>query len=192
MRTLAITGIVTVFMISRITLIDAMRATPPSLRMSDGTRSSAITAQAPAFSAILACSAFVTSIITPPLSISASPTLTRHSFEPLLPLPLPFGFFTSILLLPSLLSFPTALRRQIRLFRLEHHEPPFSARQHISIPVSNLAGHEKASAIHLCLAPFHHNLFIHRDGFQVFHVQLRCQCANFPEPANFPHDFIKK
>src|SRR5437660_5530330 len=92
---------VTVFMISRMTLIDAMRATPPSLRISDGTRSKAITAQAPAFSAILACSAFVTSMITPPFSISARPTFTRHSFEPLLPLPLPFGFFPSIFFLLS-------------------------------------------------------------------------------------------
>src|SRR6266852_4281415 len=104
MRTLAITGIVTVVMISRITLIDAMRATPPSLRISEGTRSRAITAHAPAFSAIFACSAFVTSMITPPLSISARPTFTRHSFDPLLPLPLPFTFFASILLLLSLLE----------------------------------------------------------------------------------------
>src|SRR5229473_3363598 len=104
MRTLAITGIVTVVMISRITLIDAMRATPPSLRISEGTRSSAITAHAPAFSAIFACSALVTSMITPPLSISAKPTFTRHSFDPLLPLPLPFTFFASIFRLLSLLE----------------------------------------------------------------------------------------
>src|SRR5947207_5294688 len=62
-----------------------------------------MTAHAPAFSAIFACSAFVTSIITPPLSISARPTFTRHSFDPFVPLPLPFGFFASIALL---LSFP--------------------------------------------------------------------------------------
>src|SRR5713226_646425 len=104
MRTLAITGIVTVAMISRITLIEAMRATPPSLRISEGTRSNAITAHAPAFSAIFACSAFVTSMITPPLSISARPTFTRHSFDPLLPLPLPFTFFASISLLLSMLE----------------------------------------------------------------------------------------
>ncbi len=83
MRTLAITGMVTVFMISRITLMEAIRATPPSLRISEGTRSSAITAQAPAFSAMRAWSAFVTSMITPPFNISARPTFTRHSFEPL-------------------------------------------------------------------------------------------------------------
>src|ERR1700687_1920267 len=104
MRTLAITGIVTVAMISRITLIDAIRATPPSLRISEGTRSSAITAHAPAFSAIFACSALVTSMITPPLSISARPTFTRHSFDPLLALPLPFTFFASILGLLSQLE----------------------------------------------------------------------------------------
>ena len=45
--------------------------------MSAGTRSSAITATAPASSAILACSAVTTSMITPPLSISAIPRLTR-------------------------------------------------------------------------------------------------------------------
>ena len=46
-------------------------------RMSAGTRSSAITATAPASSAILACSGVTTSMITPPLSISAMPRLTR-------------------------------------------------------------------------------------------------------------------
>ena len=54
-----------------------MRATPPSRRMSAGTRSSAITAQAPASSAIFACSASTTSMITPPFSISARPLFTR-------------------------------------------------------------------------------------------------------------------
>src|SRR6188472_661802 len=54
-----------------------IRATPPSRRMSDGTRSSAITAQAPASSAIPACSGVTTSMITPPFSISARPVLTR-------------------------------------------------------------------------------------------------------------------
>src|ERR1700759_2191240 len=53
-----------------------MRATPPSRRMSAGTRSSAMTAAAPASSAILACSGVTTSMITPPLSISARPALT--------------------------------------------------------------------------------------------------------------------
>src|SRR5215469_113062 len=45
--------------------------------MSAGTRSSAITATAPASSAIFACSAVTTSMITPPLSMSAMPRLTR-------------------------------------------------------------------------------------------------------------------
>src|SRR4051812_22342966 len=54
-----------------------MRATPPCARMSAGTRSSAMTATAPASSAILACSGGTTSMITPPLSISAMPRLTR-------------------------------------------------------------------------------------------------------------------
>src|SRR5258708_17818157 len=53
-----------------------MRGTPPSRRMSAGTRSSAITATAPASSAMRACSASTTSMITPPLSISARPVLT--------------------------------------------------------------------------------------------------------------------
>ncbi len=41
--------------------------------MSAGTRSSAITATAPASSAMRACSALVTSMMTPPFSISARP-----------------------------------------------------------------------------------------------------------------------
>src|SRR5207237_10931944 len=48
----------------------------PSRRMSAGTRSRALTATAPASSAILACSAVTTSMMTPPLSISAKPALT--------------------------------------------------------------------------------------------------------------------
>src|SRR4051794_5962643 len=76
MRHLAITGIETASWISRILSGSAMRATPPSRRMSAGTRSSAITATAPASSAMRACSASVTSMITPPFSISARPLLT--------------------------------------------------------------------------------------------------------------------
>src|SRR5947208_5568218 len=77
MRHFAMTGIVTASWISWILSGLDMRATPPSRRMSAGTRSSAITATAPASSAIFACSALTTSMITPPLSISASPLLTR-------------------------------------------------------------------------------------------------------------------
>ena len=45
--------------------------------MSAGTRSNAMTATAPAPSAMRACSGVTTSMITPPLSISAMPRLTR-------------------------------------------------------------------------------------------------------------------
>src|SRR3954449_2044576 len=78
MRALAMTGMVTVSWMPRIISGSLIRATPPSRRMSAGTRSSAMTAAAPASSAIFACSALTTSMITPPLSISASPALTRN------------------------------------------------------------------------------------------------------------------
>ena len=78
MRALAMTGIVTASWIPLIITGSDMRATPPSRRMSAGTRSSAMTAAAPASSAIFACSASTTSMITPPLSISARPALTRN------------------------------------------------------------------------------------------------------------------
>src|SRR4051812_14274468 len=55
-----------------------MRATPPAARMSAGTRSRAITATAPASSAILAWSGVTTSMMTPPLSIWASPFLVAQ------------------------------------------------------------------------------------------------------------------
>src|SRR5919199_5745045 len=70
------TGIETAAMISSIMSGSLILATPPCARMSAGTRSSAITATAPASSAIFACSASTTSMITPPLSISARPLLT--------------------------------------------------------------------------------------------------------------------
>ena len=71
------TGIVTAAWIPSIIAGSDMRATPPSRRMSAGTRSRAMTAVAPASSAIFACSASTTSMITPPRSISASPRFTR-------------------------------------------------------------------------------------------------------------------
>src|SRR4051794_9979635 len=77
MRAFAMTGIVTASWIPLMSSGSDMRATPPSRRMSAGTRSSAITAAAPDSSATRACSAVTTSMITPPLSISARPALTR-------------------------------------------------------------------------------------------------------------------
>jgi hypothetical protein len=56
----------------------AMRATPPSARIIAGTRSRAITAVAPDSSAMRACSTFITSMMTPPLSISAKPIFRRR------------------------------------------------------------------------------------------------------------------
>src|ERR1700716_3735765 len=97
MRHLAITGMETAAMISRIFLGEAIRATPPSARICAGTRSSAITATAPAFSAIDACSAFVTSITTPPLSISARPVFRRREVDPFWELPLCFDMVDSFL-----------------------------------------------------------------------------------------------
>ena len=55
MRALAMTGMVTAATMPSTSSGSLMRATPPSRRMSDGTRSSAMTATAPASSAILAC-----------------------------------------------------------------------------------------------------------------------------------------
>ncbi len=77
MRALAMTGIETAAMIPSIMSGSLIRATPPCDRMSAGTRSSAMTATAPASSAILAWSGVTTSMITPPLSISAIPRFTR-------------------------------------------------------------------------------------------------------------------
>ncbi|OQA22472.1 MAG: hypothetical protein BWY60_00228 [Actinobacteria bacterium ADurb.Bin346] len=75
-RHFAITGIETASIIFMIISGSAILATPPAALMSAGTLSSAMTETAPASSATLACSTVVTSIITPPLSISARPVLT--------------------------------------------------------------------------------------------------------------------
>src|SRR6266480_6068687 len=190
MRTLAITGIVTVAMISRITLIDAMRATPPSLRISEGTRSNAITAHAPAFSAMLACSAFVTSMITPPLSISARPTFTRHSFDPLLPAPLPFTFFASIFHLLSLLELldglcPSNLFHSIitnRALLLASTKPA----------ASRIAGHKNVSSLPFRLAPLHNNFILHIHRLQVLDRQFRRHCLSLTKPTNLGHRLIQE
>src|SRR5262245_46960601 len=71
------TGMDTASMIPWIMSGSLIRATPPWTRMSAGTRSRAMTATAPASSAIFAWSGVTTSMITPPLSISAMPRLTR-------------------------------------------------------------------------------------------------------------------
>jgi hypothetical protein len=78
MRHLAITGMETACKITTNSYGSHMRATPPNNRMSDGTRSSAITATAPASSAILAWSAVTTSMITPPESMRAKPTFVAQ------------------------------------------------------------------------------------------------------------------
>src|SRR6185369_7853119 len=71
------TGMETAAMIPSIMSGSDIRDTPPWARMSAGTRSSAMTATAPASSAIFACSGVTTSMMTPPLSISAMPRFTR-------------------------------------------------------------------------------------------------------------------
>src|SRR5579875_894625 len=76
-RHLAMTGIDTAAMMPSIMSGSLILATPPWARMSAGTLSRAITATAPASSAILAWSGVTTSMMTPPLSISAIPRLTR-------------------------------------------------------------------------------------------------------------------
>ena len=87
MRHFAITGTVTASIISMIFWGSLMRATPPAARMSAGTRSRAMTATAPASSAIFACSALTTSMMTPPFSIWASPFFSVQ--VPVDPLALP-------------------------------------------------------------------------------------------------------
>ncbi len=77
MRAFAMTGMLTDSWIDLIIAGSDIRATPPSRRMSAGTRSSAMTAAAPAASAIRACSASTTSMITPPCSIVARPVFVR-------------------------------------------------------------------------------------------------------------------
>ena len=96
-RHLAMTGMLTAALISSISFGSDMRATPPNLRMSDGTRSSAITATAPASWAMRAWSAVTTSMITPPESMRASPTLVAQVLVSMLamqPLSLRFRAWT--------------------------------------------------------------------------------------------------
>src|SRR5258706_9741699 len=193
MRTLAITGMVTVFMISRMILMDAMRATPPSLRMSDGTRSSAITAQAPAFSAICACSALVTSIITPPLSISARPTFTRHSLAVLPPFPLPFPFFEPISPLLSAILSKLCAPLWLNSFFADYHKSRFTAGQNIACRIPYLANVKKVPPFLLAFFPaFHNNFVLHANRLEILDRKLRGYGANFAKPANLPHRFIKE
>ena len=72
------TGIDTALITSSIIVGSQARATPPSARISEGTRSNAMTATAPASSAIFACSAFTTSMMTPPFNFSANPIYIPH------------------------------------------------------------------------------------------------------------------
>src|SRR5213593_4076580 len=121
MRHLAMTGMVTAAMIDLISAGSDMRATPPSLRISAGTRSSAITAQAPASWARRACSGVTTYMITPPFSIRARPALTlKEPFTSPLPRRAPLPSAT-IEILRGMVR-PASLRRIVRTNR------PFGAR----------------------------------------------------------------
>ena len=75
-RHFAMTGMDTASTMPSIMVGSLMRATPPCARMAAGTRSRAMTATAPASSAIFACSGFTTSMMTPPFIISANPVFT--------------------------------------------------------------------------------------------------------------------
>src|SRR5215469_134155 len=169
MRTFAITGIDTASIISRMIRGAAMRATPPSLRMSAGTRSRAITAQAPASSAILACCAVVTSMMTPPFSISAKPTFTRQRLL-FTELSIEFPF---LLVVASMACSPCLSLRYLRLCvsaaiqkkyhsgpRTDLDEAPASARQHVALCAANLSHMKQVSSIFLDLTRFHHNLLL--------------------------------
>src|SRR5580700_6777687 len=207
MRTLAITGMVTVCMISRMILIEAIRATPPSLRMSDGTRSRAMTAHAPAFSAILACSALVTSMMTPPLSISARPTFTRHWFAlPSAP-PLPFAFFASMSLLLSVQMSRRIFCRQNSTcclpltavhfarglcFLADHYKSSCAFGQHLAGAIPNFSNEEQVASFYLRLVAFDDDLLIHLYGLQVLDRQFRGYRANFAEPADFAHGLVQE
>src|SRR5579885_412244 len=214
MRTLAITGMVTVCMISRMTLMAAMRATPPSLRISEGTRSSAMTAHAPAFSAMRACSAVVTSIMTPPFSISARPTLTRHSFEPLAPLPLPFTFFASISLLlsmrklmggrspPKIAAFFARARAYAAKARIpvppalvliaDNHEARSAAREQLTGGIANLSPLKNIAAAKSGLERFDGDLLVRADGLDEIDAHFRGDGADFAKAANFAHRLIEQ
>src|SRR3954463_5785175 len=94
MRAFAMTGIETASTMPAIRSGSLILATPPWARMSAGTRSSAMTATAPASSAIFAWSAVTTSMMTPPFSISARPRFTR-----LVPVPVVGVVTVSVMLL---------------------------------------------------------------------------------------------
>src|SRR5271156_122370 len=188
MRTLAITGIETVSMISRMMRGAAMRATPPSLRMSEGTRSSAITAHAPADSAILACSALVTSMITPPFSISAKPTFTRHRLS----------FIMSMIFLSCLnqeFRFDLALLRALRLLLrwpgLDDHEAPASPREQLAGLIANLAHVMQIAPGVPHFVSFNQQVRSRRHRFQIFDGKLRRHRANAAKPADLAHGFVE-
>src|SRR3954470_11242419 len=111
MRHFAMTGIVTASWMPWIISGSDIRATPPWTRMSAGTRSSAMTATAPASSAIFACSALTTSMMTPPFSISARPLFTR-----IVPYSAMRGVYRATLGLEAAL-------RSVQVLRIRRHRP---------------------------------------------------------------------
>src|SRR5712692_1708871 len=129
-RHFAMTGMVTAAMIDLISSGSDMRATPPSLRMSAGTRSSAITAHAPASCAMRACSGVTTSMITPPFSIWASPALTlKDTFTEPSPLRAPLRSATFEILRGRLRPHPRLRRyfpaggKSLLLEPFQHQRP---------------------------------------------------------------------
>src|SRR5262249_53520177 len=150
-----------------------------------------ITAQAPAFSAMRAWSALVTSMMTPPLSISAKPTFTRHSLEPLAaPLPLPFTFFESIVLL---LSSSDARRSPLKSvlfasrFLTEDNKAGPAASEHDAVSVTNLAPLEDVASAESRFEGFHRNFLIYANRPQEIDVHLCGDSPGVAKAADLAH-----
>src|SRR5215472_1822146 len=198
------TGIETASMISRIMRGAAMRATPPSLRMSAGTRSSAITEHAPASSAISACSALVTSMMTPPFSISARPTFTRHTLlfiRSISFLPVPAISAAIIKLVwPGLLLVLLAARRLIRTcydrraksFSIDLDKLPASPSQHNTGRIPNLPLAYPDPLVATSFPAFHNQLFANRHWPAIFHCELTGHGVILLEAAHLSHHLTEQ
>src|SRR5271163_1034638 len=220
MRHLAMTGMETSAIISRIFLGEAIRATPPSARICAGTRSRAITATAPDRSAISACLAVVTSMITPPLSISARPVFRRR-------LVLVCPLFCDIGLPSSRASFyssfairgiwfcsyggcvvaglgpagtglsPVTTRASALGKSAEHalgidrDEQALAAREHFPFFVENLGHVDVLAALQLDLARFHSQWLLQRHRLQILHGHLGGHRHHVAQFIHFAHGFIE-
>src|SRR5713101_4432764 len=75
--------------------------------------------------------------------------------------------------------------------RIDHHKSSLPTSQQLPFRIPNLALVEELPAVALALEGLDNNFLIHADRAQVFDRELRGDCAHIAKPANLAHGFVQ-